>query len=232
MPAQTLVGKFRTSDFFALLPPGFYIFIVTYSCFAVTSNDAAPPGSLGDIFVSLSDLLHEKPVLVVFVLFSCYLFGSIFRALPVYWAERTVPPFTAQFPYPDILKEVVSTLNSNAGAAKHDPTKMPDVTAGVPMHVFNFWKDTLCVKSPEGFVYFETFETRVRLFAGMIWAAWSGILGGLYITFAAWNVSGPAGLGIFVISLVVLSAFGYNFRRVRRQEARALLTIFAAWLQE
>jgi hypothetical protein len=35
-----------------------------------------------------------------------------------------------------------------------------------------------------------------------------------------------------MISLVVLTTFGYNFRRVRRQEARALLLIFAAWLQK
>jgi hypothetical protein len=64
---------------------------------------------------------------------------------------------------------VVTALNNNAAATKHDPTKMPDVSLGVPMHVLNYWKDTLCVNSAEGFEYFKTFETRVPLFAEMIW---------------------------------------------------------------
>jgi hypothetical protein len=67
-----------------VLPPGFNIFTVTYSCYAVSSNGTAPPNSLGDIFTALSDVLHNKPVLLLFMLFACYLFGSIFRTLPVY----------------------------------------------------------------------------------------------------------------------------------------------------
>lgn len=233
--SQTLVGQFSKSEFFGVLPGGFYIFMTTYSCYVASSGrEDLSLNSLWGIFIGLSGALRDNPALLIFLLFACYLFGSIFRALPVYWAEKTIPPFTADFPYPEVLKEVVATLNSNAGATKHDRSKMPDVSKGVPMHVYNYWKDALCVNSTEGFEYFQTFETRVRFFAGMLWAGWSGMLGGAYIAIAAWSQSRSAGAGVelFVVSLVVLSTFAYNFRRVRRQEARALLLIFAAWLQK
>ena len=100
------------------------------------------------------------------------------------------------------------------------------------MHVFNYWKDILCVNSIEGFIYYQTFETRVRLFAGYYWASWSGIIGGCYIMLKEQTISHDIGFPLFLISLVLIITFGSNFRRVRRQEARALLLIYSAYMQK
>ena len=53
---------------------------------------------------------------------------------------------------------MVDTLNRNLSAACHDPSKVPDVSRGLPMHVFNYWKDVLCVKSTAGFEDYQTFR--------------------------------------------------------------------------
>lgn len=228
MTTRSLVGQFSKSDFFSVLPPGFYIFMVAFSCHEVMSPEESAPRTLSDVFDTLAGSVTQHPAVLIFILFACYLFGSIFRALPVFWAEKTIPPFTSDFPPADILKDVCKTLNKHAGATKHDPNQVPNVRKGIPTDVFNYWKDVLCVSSPEGFIYYQSFETRVRLFAGMIWSAWCGILGGLYVLVVGWCESRPVGFGMLVLSLVLLLSFGYNFRRVRNQEARALILIFTA----
>lgn len=231
MPARTIVGQFSKSEFFSVLPPGFYTFIVVFSCYAVSAPQGARPSTLWMIFDALSAKIYSNPVLLIFVLFACYLFGSIFRTLPVYWAEMTVRFRNPNFPYSNVLSDALVELGSHAKATKHDSKKLPDLTQGVPMNVFNYWKNLLCLQSPEGFEYYQTFETRVRFFGGMIWSAWFGILGSIYIFIVAVRSSWPIGAAILTISLVVLASFGLNFRRVRTQEAKALLLIFTAHMQ-
>ena len=232
MPARTIVVQFSKSEFFSVLPPGFYTFMVVYSCYAVSVPQNVRPSTLWMILHTLSTEIHGNPVLLIFVLFACYLFGSILRTLPVSWAEMTVRPRNPRFPYPDVLSGVLSELARHGAATRHDPAKLPDLADGVPMNLFNYWKDLLCLQSAEGFEYYQTFETRVRFFGGLIWSAWLGILGTIYIFSVAWTTSWLIGLTILVISLVVLATFGLNFRRVRRQEAKALLLIFTAHLQK
>lgn len=231
---KNIIGQFSKSDFFSVLPPGFYIFLVTYSCVALNfiETQAEPKLTILTVFELLFTQIHKQPIILIFILFACYMLGSIFRALPVYWAEKTIPPFCANFPYPDILCEVIETLNTNQSTTIHNISKMPNLKNGVPMHVFNYWKDVLCVNSPEGFEYYQSFETRVRFFSGIIWASWSGIFGALYIILRETNLFHAIGLPLLFLSLVLLITYGANFRRIRRQEARALLLIFSAYLQK
>ena len=229
---NNILGQFSRGEFFSVIPSGFYIFLVTYSCVAFDLIEKPKEQTVLKIFQSLSNHIYQQPVSLIFILFACYMLGSVFRTLPVYWAEKSIPPFSTDFPSPVVLKEVMETLNNNQNITKHDISKMPSIKDGVPRHVYNYWKDVLCVNSSEGFQYYQTFETRVRLFSGIIWASWSGILGGLYIILREREITSSVGLPILLISLVLLITFGSNFSRVRRQESRALLLIFSAYLQK
>ena len=229
---KNILGQFSRGEFFSVLPPGFYIFIVTYSCVVLDLIEKPKEQTVLKIFQSLSNHIYQQPVFLIFILFACYMLGSVFRALPVDWAEKSIPPFSTDFPYPVVLKEVMEILNNNQNVTKHDISKMPFLKDGVPMHVYNYWKDVLCVNSSEEFQYYQTFETRARLFSGIIWASWSGILGGLYIILREREITSGVGLPILLISLLLLITFGSNFRRVRRQESQALLLIFSAYLQK
>lgn len=229
---KNILGQFGRGEFFSVLPPGFYIFVVAYSCVASNFFDETKERTIWNVFESIASHIHQEPIFIVFILFACFILGSIFRALPVRWAERGIPPFRADFPYPSILNEVLEVLNKHQNATMHDKSKIPCLKDGVPMHVFNYWKDVLCVNSVEAFEYYQTFETRSRFFSGIIWASWSGILGGLYVILREGSLVDKIGLPILLLSLILLITFGSNFRRVRRQESRALLLIFSAHLQK
>ncbi|MBI1760234.1 MAG: hypothetical protein HYR56_02250 [Acidobacteria bacterium] len=229
MPAEKIVSQFNKSDLFAVLPPGFVIFTFVYAVYR-TNNQTA---SLWAVLQGLTDQLQQRPAWLVFVLFAAYLLGNLVRTIPVEFAERMLPPFRKKgFPYPDKLQEVIVTLTENAAAARLvDSEQLPDLSNGVPLHVYNYWKNALCVGTANGFDYFQSFETRMRFFTGMLWAGWVGLLGSLVIALRCQTLTHPAGLTMFVLALVILLTFGLNFRRVRRQEARALLLLFVVYQQ-
>jgi hypothetical protein len=99
------------------------------------------------------------------------------------------------------------------------------------MYVYNYWKDALCLSTPTGFEYYQTFETRVRFFTGMIWAGLVGIFAALAILVRCQMLFQPVGILLLELSLILFITFSANFRRVRRQEVRALFLIFGAHLQ-
>jgi len=226
MPAKTIVGHFSKSEFLSVLPPGFYIFMVIYSCYIVDFSVDPSQQSLFTIIALLADQINLQLTLLLFILFASYLLGSICRALPVRWAEHTIPFFHCHFPYPDKLNKVLNTLQ------KCGLQRIIDLSHGVPMHMFNYWKDFVCLVTPDGFEFYQTFETRSRLFAGIIWAAWSGIIGGLYLIIRTWNFPHGVGFPLFCLSFILFITFGANFRRVRAQEAKALLMIYLAYFQK
>ena len=122
---------------------------------------------------------------------------------------------------------------NKAMAALREPglKKNIGISKGIPMFVFNYWKDFVCISSPEGFEFYQTFETRSRMFAGMIFAGLVGILGSLLIIYLTRNYSCEVGLTLFLFSLALYITFGANFRRVRTQEAQVLLMIYLAYFQ-
>jgi hypothetical protein len=232
MPAQNIIGKFGKGEIFTVLPPGFYTFIVVYSCYTVTGLPKNELTSLWMIIHKLSTDIQNNPILLLLILFGSYLFGSIIRTVPVFLAEKTIPPHSANFPYPGILVDVLETMKNYKGTERDSAGKLPNIENGIPMDVFNYWKDLLCVNSIEGFDYYQTFEVRSRFFAGMIWAGWFGIFGGIYVLISTPSIVWRVAFAILIISIGVLAAFGLNFRRVRKQEAKALLLILIAYLQK
>lgn len=232
MPSKQIVGQFTRSEFFSVLPTGFYVFMLIYSFVIVVSPMGKSLEDLWGVVSLLATQLQNQPVLLIFLLFACYLLGSIFRALPVRWAEKTIPPFKTEFPYPSVIKNVIEEINHHSDLTKHDKKNIPVVNLSVPIDVFNYWKDTLCVNTFEGFEYYQLFETRVRFFAGIIWAAWCGMLASGLILFLTHDLTHGVGLPLIAISIILLLTFGSNFRRVRRQEVRALVTLFIVFLQK
>ena len=227
MPAEKIASQFNKSDLFAVFPPGFVIFMFVYAAYR-TDKQAS---SLWVVLGLLTEQLQQRPAWIVFVLFAAYLLGTLSRTIPVFIAERLLPPFKGGFPYPSVLSEVVDTLKQNAIAARIDTDRLPDLSNGVPGHVYNYWKHLLCLGTAEGFDYYQTFETRVRFFTGMIWAGWIGLLCSLAIFIRCWMLTHTVGWIMLGLAFLLLLTFGYNFRRVRRQEARALLLLFIAYLQ-
>ena len=86
MSEKSLFGHFNRSDFFAVLPPGFFAFTAVYSCLAIDFGAQGPSPSLWSLLEALATQLQQRPMLLIFLLFACYLLGSAFRALPVNWA--------------------------------------------------------------------------------------------------------------------------------------------------
>jgi len=90
-----------------------------------------------------------------------------------------------KFPYGNALKTIIKNLNnkgfpeeifsfSNMNLFSLNKTKKsnnPTDEELEHLHIpFNFFKVTLCAESANTFIYTQTLEARVRLFAGMFWA--------------------------------------------------------------
>ena len=100
MPAKAVVGHFSKNDFFSVLPPGFYIFIIFYFSWGFYHNPGTSQQSLFALINTLATEINSlfSPLLLL-IIFASYIFGSISRALPVSWIEQTFPLFRKKFPY-------------------------------------------------------------------------------------------------------------------------------------
>lgn len=222
MAADSLLNRINKMDFFAVLPTGFYSFIMIGFWFVVQPDQKNIMKAISPIATTLKD----NPVYLVFLLFASYLFGSIIRALKVEWAERVYPPFTSRFPFPTELKKALTTIKQSK-SLKIDISKLPDIEKNFANDEFNYWKDVLCVESEYGFEYYETFETRTRFSAGMVWAGVIGIISGFLMFKQNVNIAWQ----MLAMSVVVYLAFGFHLRRVRIQESKALLFLYVALKQ-
>lgn len=225
------------SDVSAVFAPGFYIFFnafiiysASYVPYSLNIGNQVPP-SFWDILATFSKDVYTKPSSLFFIIFASYLFGIILRAIPVRWTEKIIPPFHSKFPYPDILNKLLETLKESKKSTKHDNNLLPSLSKELPMHVFNYWKYVLCMRAPDVFQFYQSFENRSRFFAGMILASLFGTASGIVMFFVS-SMTPRIYMPFIVLSASILFIFGINFRRIRRQEARALFIMFIAFLQE
>lgn len=232
MPTKSLFNRLSLSDLFAIIAPGFYIFIVSFIIFSVhlTTADTASRINLWSVLNELTSITYEKPSSLIFILFAAYLLGIILRSIPVRVTERLIPPFSSKFPYPLLLRDVLDTIKKKNKMTNVTSSLLPVITKDLPRYVFNYWKYLLCLRAPEGFQYYQSFEDRSRFFAGMIWASLVGTIVGIVMYFVtpAYN---QVYVPLMVLSGIILLVFGSNFRRIRGQEARALFLIYVAYLQ-
>jgi len=227
-----MFDRIEKIDFFAVLPAGFYVFVVLFIDYhAYLAPKAFSGGTIWNPILSLAENAGNKPVILALVLFVCYLLGSSLRALPVKWVEQVTPPFRVEFPYPTKLKKALAELKADEKALCFNSEKPPCIGDAVEMSVFNYWKDTLCIEAHQAFAYYQTFEARTRFFAGMFWSGCIGVVGGIAVLRHTAANSLPDKSILLVLSLLIVAIFGSQFRRVREQEARVLLTLFAVHMQ-
>lgn len=219
-------------DFFAVLPAGFYIFLVIYLVFLNDGN--SEPTNIWEQIKSLAKDMKENPILVLFILFASYLLGSIIRTIPVDWADSIVPPYKSKFPYLDKLEETYSFLEKNAEMVLINPKIMPQFHKDKEkMRLFlNYCKCPLCMYAPQSFVYYETFEARSRLFVGIFWAGILGVIGFLIMLIRVWNFTFIPAWHLFFMSTALVIPFGLSIKRVRRQEVNTLWSSYIAYLQK
>lgn len=229
---QTTIGRLSGVEFFAAMPPGVFVFLVAYVCLS-PSLSADGLASLSERLLPLSRVLQENPPMVVGAVFGSYLFGSIIRSLPVRWADSVASFRRDDFPYPAMLARAVAIMKTEYAACGIDPRLLPEWTH-LSAGTFNYWKDVLCLRAPAAFSFYQSYEARSRFFAGMFWAGMAGVVGGLYLVVSARFEQTPytPALQLLIASVVLVVAFGFQLRRVREQEARVLVTLFAALLQD
>lgn len=213
-------------EFFAAIPPGFFIFIVSFVCL-VNGTAAATSLSLWEHLLFLSTKIKENPPVIIFVLFAAYLLGSIIRSMPVQWAEAVASFGRSRFPFGPKLRGMLREIKDECAATNLRPESLPTVEK-LSSSTFNYWKDFLCARAPEAFLYYQSFEARSRFYTGMFWAGAVGIIGGGVTVLRSYmaNLSLIPGTQLCVVSLCLCLAFGTQLRRVREQEARVLLTLF------
>ncbi len=237
MAARSAFAKFGKTDFFAVLPTGFFIFLALALFFSPDLDDGAK--HFWEQLSQFTGALKANPAYLLFVLFASYIIGSVFRAFPVEWAAFPVPPYGKDrtgFPYPDFLLEKLEVLNDNVWVAGHDPTKTPIITQAMDARhlktIFNFWKNVMCVQEPEAYDEYKTYEARSRFFTGMFWAGLAGVITGIAIFFRVGSMIHYSALELTVSSLVLILFFGFQLRRVREQEAKTLLFMYVTYLQK
>jgi hypothetical protein len=207
MPTGPIISQFNRSEFFATLPSGFYVFFILYSFYEICINGTQL--CFSQMVYKLASQTKDQPVLLVFIIFACYLIGSIFRALPVQWIENStiifvpiknaikaisdilnpktekeeVPRKFYKFPYPDILDKMLINIEDSKKQTfiERIPESIRKLDEKAKMAVFNYWKAAICLQDIESFSYYQTFETRVRFFSSLICAGWLGIILSLFI---------------------------------------------------
>jgi len=241
MPTATVLSRVK-SDFFAIFVPGFFLFFIIISVFmAVTQN--GPNNSIVNRIKPYFVTLKEYWPLVIIIIVAAYLLGNLIRAIRVTTADELIKKlfslltnnvekklkYKSSFPYPHILNKINKELSDSKQIRK---MKLPNENC--LYSAWNFWKLSICSKSPDMFDHIKYLEARVRLFAGMFWTGLFGIIGNLVIFISCiFNTATRVvwleyNIYLFFTSAVILIMFGVNLYRVRREESRAVFMGYMA----
>lgn len=238
MATTTILSRVKT-DFFAILVPGSFVFCVVVSVYMAFRYPDVTIKSMLDS--SLKYLKEYWPLVIIFIIVG-YLLGNVIRSIKVNTADRTAKKlfsrlvasewdqllFSSGFPYPKMLEKILEQLERSNLV---DKTGLPDSES---LHnAYNYWKISICSTMPDVFIYIENLESRARLFVGMFWAGFTGLLGSIPISIAiALGYVEKSHWIEFNIIMVLASGlifymFGSRIRRVRSQEVG---TVFMAYL--
>jgi hypothetical protein len=252
MPVSKFTDRIEKIDFFAVLPAGIYVMSVLCVCMYEWAYPTSETKTIFSILTQIACILNKNVTFAILVIFGAYIVGSIIRSVPVDWAEWSIPHTKKseissagelekttteepkkstnkeanKFPYQNLLIDALKDLKDAEAATKIDKGSLPDISKNFSRNVYNFWKDTLCNFSSNGFDYYERYETRARFSAGMFWAGILGILGGGYLIYY------KIGLEIILFSLLIIVVFRLHLGRVRKQEVKVLLFLYISYLQE
>jgi len=241
MPTSTILSQVK-GDFFAILIPGFYTLttiISEFLAFTQTPQSFDVFKRLGAYFKILKD--YWPLIFVIFI--AAYLLGILLRSIRVNRSDRTTGkvfeklPFReswtklgyrSEFPYPTMLDTVKKELE------KSEQVSSFVIPPPECLHnTYNYWKLVICSESEAMFNYISNLEATVRLFVGMFWAGFIGVVGYVVILIGClcndviktemWNYS----IVMLITSIIIMLMFGMNIRRTRVQET---MNVFMAFL--
>ena len=245
---KEIINKIQ-GDFFSILIPGFYLLVALITILLSFSND-----QFNLIFCSwdeLKKLCHNWNSywpLYFFLFFIAYLLGHILRAFPVKKADKICKNlffwtttknsldriyYTTNFPYHKALSRVLSNLQDNQNnIISKEIFSLPEKKN---LHsAFNFFKATLCAESTSSFLYTQTFEARVRLFAGIFWSGCCSIL--LYLFFGIYAIHSNDGSWtlfhscFLTVSIIITLLIGMQLPRVRGQEVEYVFLSYLSYV--
>jgi len=231
------------SDFFALMVPGAYVLL----CVAALILSGVPHWDPFSVIAAFNAKLMTQWPTTVSILVLAYLVGQVIHAFPVNYADELCGSvfgrfakhtwhkllYEDYFPYAPALRKTLSQVKGTHPLA--GDAALPE--DGSSLHTtFNYWKMSICDASPNLFVFAQAREARVRLYAGMFWSGLAGCGSGVLSLTVAY-LFGRSGtwlaliLAQILISVIVLSMFGYHLRRVRAQEVDTVFLGYL-WLSE
>lgn len=222
-----MIERLGRVEFFATLPAGFFLLLaLVLAASPVVDPDGRSWSAWAVIHRIAVDEVEGHASLILLILFATYLLGSLVRSLPVSIVDRLTPPFRRGFPPIDVVREALAELSQHKKATRFTAAHAPKVGSTLPTTVFNHWKNWLCVLNQDAFRYYQSFESRSRMFAGMAMAGAVGCVCALVILYrAGWSVP-RIGVELLVASGALVLLFGGQFRRVRKQEAGVLVSLF------
>jgi hypothetical protein len=229
---SSTIARLTSVEFFAAMPPGLFVCMVAFTSFSVEKS-LSSCDSLWKLLLALAVTLRENPIIILFALFAAFICGSIIRSIPARWAEYVISFGRSPFPYHSLLKDMLDQMEKEADASYLDKTQLPNLNK-MSSITFNYWKDVLCVQSPEAFSFYQTYEARSRFFTGMFWAGAAGFLGSMFMAYNAYlnRCAIVPSLQLFSLSAALILTFGLQIRHVREQEVQVLLTLFIAVMQQ
>lgn len=232
MVAKTIISRVGKIDFFAVLPSGTYSFVSIYIALGIDHGNTAPPETLWASLDPLIQLTHERPSIILLILFSAYLLGSVLRSVPVSFSEKMMCLTGERFPYQESIKGIIDGIKCNPEASKINTEYIPDISKDMNIQIYNYWKDIVCIGSPEGFSNYQEFEARTRFFAGMFLAGLMGMLAALLALVIAGDIFYMPAIYLLILSIILSATYGTNLRRVRIQEVTTLTGLYLAYLQD
>ena len=264
-------------DFFTVLPSGFYVLLalstsIPLNTIYVNLLTANTPLNI--------NILSNVWYIGIFILFCSYVLGSILTAFPCNWTQYFIAVIIAvilslcklslkrydskslgfckiikdhaQFPHYETLKKYIDAMGTNNTTKKGFNENV--LCDGVPIEVFNLWKNNLNYDKPEIFKYYQTFEAQSRFFAAMLWACLTGasiwfVLPYYYglraqtiyipqltmievirlLPYINAKTLAPLYSTFMSVSFVFAFLFGVSFWRVRRNEATVLLSLYLVY---
>ena len=248
-------------DFIGIIPAGLYIlFVLIVAAIAVTADTGA---DVRPIITPEQGLEHWYAIVVVLLLayllgsiprafpvdrtdgICCRVFwksrccrtlrkntASRRRSSPSYfWGLRVI---AGTFPYHSVLRATLHVLSRHGAIPGNlQMPVIPERNLPGAVTLFDFWKVTVCARSPDAFSFIQSLEGRVRLFVGIIWAGAFGVLGSLTALIGC-GIRSDVGLWFCVSALtltfstVLVVLFGRRLRFVRAEEAVHVFLAFLA----
>lgn len=247
MPANTFLNRVNTVDFFAVLIPGVYlaanISLLGFWCVDRSATNETPWQIINGAIIRL-----ELNGLLIFVL-AAFLLGNTVRAVPIRvvdrlstWINRCLcrlplwenrqDDYREDFPYVNILNKIFELLYKHSYVSEGRPCASPEWGLR-KLAEFNYWKALLCSKSSDSFAFVLAAESRVRLFAGIIWATGvSCVICALAMCFPQYRQWYGPFVASLIVSLLLFAIFVTSLRPMRHEEARAVYLAFLSLLNE